>query len=191
MSSEFLAPDVLTGHLGHLNEAQERALAIFKDVLANARLYTPPSQVDGHTTPASHDEPTLLCVPVPPAALRCCPSDPVSTQALPPRTPLRPAKGPQAVLRRRGLARAAQRRRPLRDLRPRRVRGRAQVLPPLDRPPRQGASAPVRRPPAPPRTDPPAVQNGLPVYVYRLTSLTGPAKQALDAVPPERRYQRM
>ncbi|PCH40318.1 CRAL/TRIO domain-containing protein [Wolfiporia cocos MD-104 SS10] len=49
------APDVLSGHHGHLAPDQDAALAAFKDILAAARLYTPAA--DG---PASHDEPTLL-----------------------------------------------------------------------------------------------------------------------------------
>ncbi|KAI0917472.1 hypothetical protein AcW1_007336 [Taiwanofungus camphoratus] len=150
MSSEFLAPDVLTGHLGHLNEAQERALAIFKDVLANARLYTPPSQVDGHTTPASHDEPTLL------RFLRARRFD------------------PQKALKQFSDAEAW------------RAQHSVDVLYATFDPVEFEAA---RRfyPHWTGRRD----KNGLPVYVYRLTSLTGPAKQALDAVPPERRYQRI
>ena len=35
------------------------------------------------------------------------------------------------------------------------------------------------------------MQNGLPVYVYRLASLTPPIQKELAAVPAERRYQRM
>ena len=35
------------------------------------------------------------------------------------------------------------------------------------------------------------LQNGLPVYVYRLASLTPQLQKELSVVPPERRYQRM
>ena len=38
---------------------------------------------------------------------------------------------------------------------------------------------------------PRTLQNGLPVYVYRLASLTPPIQKELAAVPAERRYQRM
>ncbi|KAI0688840.1 CRAL/TRIO domain-containing protein [Earliella scabrosa] len=34
-------------------------------------------------------------------------------------------------------------------------------------------------------------KNGLPVYVYRIASLTPPLQKELSAVPPERRYQRL
>lgn len=44
------------GHLGHLSPQQEAALDAFKSSLADAALYTPPTD----TTKASHDDPTLL-----------------------------------------------------------------------------------------------------------------------------------
>ncbi|KAI0325045.1 CRAL/TRIO domain-containing protein [Cubamyces sp. BRFM 1775] len=34
-------------------------------------------------------------------------------------------------------------------------------------------------------------KNGLPVYVYRIASLSGPLQKELNSVPPERRYQRI
>jgi hypothetical protein len=34
-------------------------------------------------------------------------------------------------------------------------------------------------------------KNGIPVYVFRLASLTGTLQKELNAVPEERRYQRM
>jgi hypothetical protein len=34
-------------------------------------------------------------------------------------------------------------------------------------------------------------QHGIPVYVFRLASLAGPLQQELNAVPEDRRYQRM
>lgn len=34
-------------------------------------------------------------------------------------------------------------------------------------------------------------QNGIPVYVFRLASLTGTLQKELNAIPEERRYQRM
>ena len=48
----FPVPDVVSGHLGHLSDAQEAALATFKEKLAKAGLYQP--------SPPSHDDPTLL-----------------------------------------------------------------------------------------------------------------------------------
>ncbi|OBZ71395.1 SEC14-like protein 2, partial [Grifola frondosa] len=40
-SPDIVDPDVLTGHLGHLSPQQQSAFAAFKDILANAHLYTP------------------------------------------------------------------------------------------------------------------------------------------------------
>ncbi|THH14014.1 hypothetical protein EW146_g6271 [Bondarzewia mesenterica] len=48
--------DLLAGHLGHLSEEQLKHFAVFKDNLAKASLYKPPSE----TVPASHDEATIL-----------------------------------------------------------------------------------------------------------------------------------
>lgn len=48
--------DVLSGHLGHLSPEQDRAFASFKQILHNARLYSPSTD----TAPASHDDPTVL-----------------------------------------------------------------------------------------------------------------------------------
>lgn len=45
--------------MGHLSDAQTDALAEFKVELAKEGYYTPATE----TTDASHDEPTLLCVP--------------------------------------------------------------------------------------------------------------------------------
>ena len=50
--------DLFTGHLGHLTATQQESFITFKDNLAKADLYTPPTD----TSKASHDEPTLLCV---------------------------------------------------------------------------------------------------------------------------------
>jgi hypothetical protein len=36
-----------------------------------------------------------------------------------------------------------------------------------------------------------SMQNGIPVYVFRLASLTGTLQKELNAIPEERRYQRM
>lgn len=55
-----ITPDVTSGHLTHLTHDQEAALALFKDILAKAHLYTPPNDPDGPRP--SHDEPTLLLV---------------------------------------------------------------------------------------------------------------------------------
>jgi hypothetical protein len=52
--------DILSGHLGHLSESQQQALATFKDNLFKVKLYTPASDTEGKK--ASHDEPTLLFV---------------------------------------------------------------------------------------------------------------------------------
>ncbi|THH23072.1 hypothetical protein EUX98_g8108 [Antrodiella citrinella] len=50
--------DVLAGHLGHLTDAQQQALATFRTNLVQAGLYRAPGEVtDGGAT---HDEPTLL-----------------------------------------------------------------------------------------------------------------------------------
>ena len=49
---------ILSGHLGHLTSNQQVKFQQFKDNLGKANLYKP--AVDGK--PASHDEPTLLCV---------------------------------------------------------------------------------------------------------------------------------
>jgi hypothetical protein len=59
MANDLSTPDrVFLGHLGHLLPAQEEALANFKANLAEATLYTYPS----NSGKASHDEPTLLYV---------------------------------------------------------------------------------------------------------------------------------
>jgi hypothetical protein len=50
--------DIFAGHLGHLTAAQQELFSIFKDNLAKANLYSPPTS----TSKASHDEPTLLWV---------------------------------------------------------------------------------------------------------------------------------
>ena len=133
--SDTIHPDFTTGHLHHLSQDQLAAFATFKDIIAKARLYTPATTAAAPT----HDEPTLLFVPlvvIPyPVLLPVC----VISQPLPPRPPLRPAEGREAVCRLRGVESEAQRGRPPRNFPPGRVRGRAQVLPPLDRPSRQGA----------------------------------------------------
>src|ERR1700761_4938269 len=36
-----------------------------------------------------------------------------------------------------------------------------------------------------------STQSGIPVYVFRLASLTGTLQKELNAIPEERRYQRM
>lgn len=54
-ASDFAYP---RGHLGHLSEQEEAALADFK-ALCEERGYFQPGP------PASHDDATLLCVPVP------------------------------------------------------------------------------------------------------------------------------
>jgi hypothetical protein len=48
--------DPLSGHLGHLSEAQEYALEKFKAICEEQKLYTP--EKDGNY--ASHDDSTLL-----------------------------------------------------------------------------------------------------------------------------------
>lgn len=52
--------DVLAGHIGHLTDAQEKAFVMFKELLAQASLYTAPSEEGGVAIRASHDDPTLL-----------------------------------------------------------------------------------------------------------------------------------
>ena len=52
----------VTGHLGHLTPAEETALAEFKKLSADQRLYTPPGPGPDSTQKASHDDGTLLCV---------------------------------------------------------------------------------------------------------------------------------
>ncbi|KAK2459680.1 hypothetical protein APHAL10511_008325 [Amanita phalloides] len=47
---------VFAGHLGHLTKDQEESFNKFKEVLSSVKLYTPATG----TSPASHDEPTLL-----------------------------------------------------------------------------------------------------------------------------------
>lgn len=54
--ADDLSNPVFPGHLGHLSPAQEEALATFKANLAEANLYTFPS----NPANASHDDPTLL-----------------------------------------------------------------------------------------------------------------------------------
>lgn len=56
--ADDLSNPVFPGHLGHLSPAQEEALATFKANLAEANLYTFPS----NPANASHDDPTLLYV---------------------------------------------------------------------------------------------------------------------------------
>ena len=53
---DIITPDVTSGHLHHLSPDQQAAYVTFKDILANARLYTSSA---GPLAP-SHDEPTLL-----------------------------------------------------------------------------------------------------------------------------------
>lgn len=48
--------DPLSGHYGHLTDAQEEALREFKKICSEKGLYHYPSD----KTPASHDDPTLL-----------------------------------------------------------------------------------------------------------------------------------
>ena len=56
-----IIPDVTSGHSTHLTLDQQAALTSFKDILAKARLYSPPNDPDRPRP--SHDEPTLLLVP--------------------------------------------------------------------------------------------------------------------------------
>lgn len=50
--------DVLAGHLGHLTDEQQKALATFQARITEAGLFRPPGKVtDGGAT---HDETTLL-----------------------------------------------------------------------------------------------------------------------------------
>ena len=51
--------DVLAGHVGHLTETQEQAFAAFRQNLTKAGLYVAATG-NGATTPASHDDSTLL-----------------------------------------------------------------------------------------------------------------------------------
>ena len=44
---------------------------------------------------------------------------------------------------------------------------------------------------SPANTRPTPLQNGLPLYVYRIGSLNSSVQKELNAVSPERRYQRM
>ncbi|KAG6844399.1 hypothetical protein H0H87_007158 [Tephrocybe sp. NHM501043] len=50
------AADLFAGHLGHLTNSQEEALAGFRDNLVKAELYTTAKD----DAKASHDDPTLL-----------------------------------------------------------------------------------------------------------------------------------
>jgi hypothetical protein len=54
--SQAKTRDPLTGHLGHLSEAQEHALEKFKAICQEQKLYTP--EHDGKR--ASHDDSTML-----------------------------------------------------------------------------------------------------------------------------------
>ena len=53
---DTIHPDVTTGHLHHLTPDQQAAYVTFQDILAKARLCTPPAA----SLAPSHDEPTLL-----------------------------------------------------------------------------------------------------------------------------------
>lgn len=55
------------GHLGHLTASEEQALKEFKILTEEKKLYTP-------GPPASHDDPTLMCVAhsYPNVLVNCC-----------------------------------------------------------------------------------------------------------------------
>ncbi|KAI0714077.1 CRAL/TRIO domain-containing protein [Cerioporus squamosus] len=145
---EVVNPDVTTGHLHHLTPDQQAAFNAFKDVLANARLYTPAADPDRPRP--SHDEVTLL------RFLRARRFDPKKAM------------------------------KQFADSEAWRAKHNVEAL---------YASFPVdefegaRR--FYPRWTGRRDKNGLPVYVYRLASLTSPVQKELAAVPPERRYQRI
>lgn len=136
---DTIHPDVTTGHLHHLSQDQIAAFATFKDIIAKARLYTPATTAAAPT----HDEPTLLFVPlvvIPhPVLLPVC----VISQPLPPRPPLRPPEGHEAIRRCRGLETKAQCGRPPCWFSCRRIRSHPPILPSLDRPSRQGVLRPL------------------------------------------------
>ncbi|PIL22322.1 hypothetical protein GSI_15010 [Ganoderma sinense ZZ0214-1] len=143
-----ITPDVTSGHLTHLTHDQQAALSSFKDILAKARLYSPPSDPDRPRP--SHDEPTLL------RFLRARRFDPHKAS------------------------------KQFADAEAWRAKHNVEAL---------YATFPVdefetsRR--FYPRWTGRRDKNGLPLYVYRIGSLTTPLQKELNAVPPERRYQRI
>ncbi|KAH9923583.1 CRAL/TRIO domain-containing protein [Amylocystis lapponica] len=150
MSDAATAPDVVTGHLGHLTKDQEHAFDLFKQVLANAHLYTPPSPAPTDpSVSASHDEPTLL------RFLRARRFD------------------PQKALKQFSDAEAW-----------RKAHNVDALYATFDHVEFEDARRFY------PRWTGRRDKNGLPLYVYRLASL-GPIQKELNAVPPERRYQRI
>ena len=60
MPTEGTTPEMISlqGHPGHLNDAQEAALAAFKVNLEKAELYKPASDAEGRV--ATHDDTLLL-----------------------------------------------------------------------------------------------------------------------------------
>lgn len=168
---------VFAGHLGHLTPSQDKAFSTFKINLTNAHLYT---------GPASHDDPTLLCVS---CLLKLRFRDAQNAiKAFPARAALRCQRSPETIRRCPGLAQTTRGGQSVRNLRPCRDRGLQALLPAMDWPAGQGRCglAPSSRCLLASDT----LQNGLPLYVYHLASL-GPLEKKLHAVSSKRRYQRM
>jgi hypothetical protein len=171
---------VFPGHLGHLSPAQEESLVTFKANLAEASLYTYPSNAGQ----ASHDEPTLLYVQI-----IIVTSAAILTYILASRF-LR-ARGFDVVAAQKQFSDAENWRKrhgvdklyntfdaeefeSSKRFYPRWTGRRDKVCDAILH------SNPVHSHP----------QNGLPLYVYRVVSLD-PMRKELDSVPPQRRYQRM
>jgi len=146
MNNRTLSYDLLAGHLGHLTEERLKFFAIFKDNLAKAKLYKPPTETDR----GSHDEATLL------RFLRARRWDPAKAQKQFVDTELWRAQH---------------------DVE--RLYATFDSI--------EFERAKFFYPRWTGRRD----KHGVPVYVYRLASLTGPMQKELNAVPVERRYQRI
>ncbi|KAF8636036.1 hypothetical protein AX15_000193 [Amanita polypyramis BW_CC] len=144
-STSTAPPDLVDIFAGHLTKDQEGVFSRFKDALTSAKLYTPATD----TTPASHDDTTLL------RFLR--------------------ARSFQLVLAQKQFA-SAEAWREKHDV------GRLYTTFDLE----EFEFAKRFYPRWTGRRD----KNGLPLYVYRIQSIV-PIQHEIEAVPPERRLQRI
>ncbi|KAI0754693.1 CRAL/TRIO domain-containing protein [Daedaleopsis nitida] len=170
---EAIDPDVTTGHFPHLTPDQLAAFDAFKQSLTNARLYQPPADPDRPRP--SHDDTTLLYVSLTLNPLLHIPLIPNHAPAHPFSRFLR--------ARRFDTQKAFKQ---FADCEAWRKKHNVSALH-ASFPVAEFESARMYYPRWTGRRD----KNGMPVYVYRLAALTPPLIKELNAVSPERRYQRI